>query len=286
MQITKVRILKNLPAALAQHRALVIKYETHGIFKAFETFLYLKEFTTSGKIHNTETSKDAFVSYLAEACNVSRNTMYARLELLKRFELIQVCKLGSIYLESWDNIAQIYNVKPGQYHEIELHEKAPKLEYQLRTLVISEHKARMAYKFANLLRSNNQLRLNLLTYFGKLPETLEQLADMIMQQKVLSFRNWSESFDWWHSIPSDFNAGVDKLMQHFAFKDFRQVAYWKRVLCGCGLITVQTRKHESRSATRKANNVLTGGKVFQHFFYNVKQKVRIWQLPDAINVNF
>ncbi len=286
MPIKKVKILKNLPAALAKERALVTKYETHRIFKVFETFMYLKEITTSGKIEQPGASLDDFMSYLADECNVSRNTMYTRISMLKQYKLIQVCKRGTIYLESWDTIADQYNVKKNQFHEIQLNEKSAKVEYQLRTLVIAEHKSRMAYKFAKLLESNNQLRQNLLTFFGKLPETLEQLSEMVLQAKVLSFKNRSESFDFWHSIPSDFNASVSKLMQYFAFKDFRQVAYWKRRLSFQALITVQTRKHESKLATRKANNLLTGGKVFQHFFYNVKEKTRIWQLPDAIIINF
>ena len=283
--ITKVKILKNLPAALAKERALVVKYETHGIFKAFETFMYLKELTTSGKIHNYEDSKDAFIKDLASYCNVSRNTMYTRLELLQKFELITISG-SAILLESWDKVAETYNVKAGQYHEIELNEKSAKVEHQLRALTIAEHKNRMAYKFAKLINSNNQLRQNLLTFFGKLPETLDQLSAMIYEAKIVSFKNRSSSFDFWHSIPSDFNAGVNKIMQYFGFKDFRQVSYWKRSLSQLGLITVQTRKHESRLATRKANNLLTGGKVFQHFFYNVKEKTRIWQLPDAITINF
>ncbi|MBS1635214.1 MAG: hypothetical protein JST26_04770 [Bacteroidetes bacterium] len=278
--------MKNLPAAIAQVREVRITYKTHQIFKAFETFMFLKELTTSGKIQNVYGSLDAFMQYLASEVNVSRNTMYTRLEYLKKYSLVSIDKYGNIYLESWETIARRYKVKKQQFYSLEVNpQDSPKLEHILRTLTIAEHKNRMAFAFAKLIESNNQLRQYLTRLWGSLPQTIELMAEKILSEKILSFKRWSESFDFWHSLPSDFNASVRKLMQYFAFDDFRQVAYWKRILSRLGLITVQTRKYESKKCTRKANDLLNGGKVYQHLFYNSHDKIRIWQMPDAITIN-
>lgn len=282
--LKRVKILKNLPAALAQIREVSTKYKTHKIFKAVETFIYLKELTQSGKIQNTKGSKDAFMQYLADQCRISRNSMYTRLEWMIRYKFVSQDQKGHISLESWETIAKTYRVQKHVFYDIELTEDSPKLEHILRTITIAEHKQRMEFSFAKLINSNNQLRQHILQRFGIIPQSIKQMAEMILQAKIMSFKTWSDSFDFWHSIPSDFNASVPKLMQYFSFDDFRQVAYWKKILCRSGLITVQTRKVESKKCTRKANDLLNGGKVKQWFFWDSATKTRVWQLPDAITI--
>ncbi len=212
--------------------------------------------------------------------------MYTRIEWMKDFNLVKMDNYGSITLESWDTIAKTYQVKKGEFQDIELSKEGPKLEFILRTLTIAEHKKRMEFSFAKKINSNNQLRHYLESFTGIRTAELKTMADMIQKAKIFSFRTWSESFDFWHSIPSDFNASVKKLMQYFSFDDFRQVAYWKRKLAKMGLITIQTRKYESKLCTRKANDVLYGGKVNQTMFWDGKTQTRVWQMPDAITINF
>lgn len=283
--IRKVRILKNLPSAIARIRQVATRYKTHRIFKAFETFMYLKDLSNSGKLQNVYGSTDAFMRYLAKHCFVSRNSLYTRIEWMKRFKLVEVDSSGNILLESWDTIAKTFRVKKGVFQDIELHQESPRLEHILRTLTISEHKKRMEFSFAKKINSNNQLRQGIESSLGFKSDSITKMADMIQKAKVQSFKSWSNSFDFWHSIPSDFNASVKRLMYYFSFDDFRQVAYWKRKLSKLGLVTVQTRKYESTKCTRKANDLLNGGKVQQTFFWDQKTKARVWQMPDAITIN-
>lgn len=282
--ITEVKILKNLPAAIAKQRELVVKYENHAIFKAFETFLYLKQLTTSGKVQNVYGTTDAFMLNLSEECNVSRNTMYNRIKLLQKYQMLTVCKLGNITLTSWEEIAKRYNIKDKEFHTITLTNESPKIEYILRALTLSEHKERMSYKFAKFINSNNQLKEYLLKSFGTLPNNITQLAEWILKKQVDSFRCWSEGFDFWHSLRADFNASVNTLMQYFGFCDFRQVAYWKKQLSSNGLILVEERKHDSKKCKRTATNVFTGKKVLQTMFWDNINKARVWHQPDAITV--
>jgi hypothetical protein len=283
--VKKIRMLKNLPAAMARIRLLVNKYKTHRIFKAFETFMFLKELTHSGKLQNTYGSTDAFMRFLAKHCSVSRNSMYARIEWMKGFKLIEIDSAGNILLESWTSIAKIFRVKKGAFQDIDLLPGSPRPEHTLRTLTISEHKKRMEFSFAKKINSNNQLRQTIETCLGQKADSITKLAALIQQAKILSFKSWSDSFDFWHSIPSDFNASVNRLKYYFAFDDFRQVAYWKRKLAKLGLINVQERKYESAKCTRKANDLLNGGKVQQTFFWDATKKMRVWQMPDAITIN-
>lgn len=211
--------------------------------------------------------------------------MYTRIEWMKNFNLIKQDRSGSLLLESWDTIAKHYRIKKGEFQEIELSTESPKLEHVLRTLTIAEHKKRMEFSFTKKINSNNQLRHYIESFTGIRFTNMNTMADMIQKAKILSFKTWSDSFDFWHSIPSDFNASVRKLMQYFSFDDFRQIAYWKRKLAKMGLITVQTRKYESKLCTRKANDLLHGGKVNQTFFWDGNTQTRVWQMPDAITIN-
>lgn len=247
--------------------------------------MYLKELTTSGKLQNTYGSQDAFMRCLADVCRVSRNSMYTRIEWMKGFKLIEMDSAGNLLLESWETIAKMYRVKNGAFHDIELHTEGPRPEHILRTLTIAEHKKRMEFSFANKINSNNQLKQSIIRFLGVVPETIIQMARLIQKAKIFSFKTWSESFDFWHSMPSDFNASVTRLMHYFSFDDHRQVAYWKRTLSKMRLITVQTRKYESKQCTRKANDLLHGGKVRQRFFWDEKTKTRVWQMPDDITIN-
>lgn len=282
--ITSVKILKNLPAALAKERELVNKYETHSIFKAFEIFVILKELTTSGKIQNLYGSHDEFMKCLAEECNVSRNTMYSRIKLLVKFKLITVEKNKDILLTSWDEIAKQYNIKSNQFHTIELNNESPKIEYILRTMTFSEHKERQAFQFTKFINTNNQVKEYIIKELGELPKTIQDMAEFVIQKQVLSFKNWSDGFDFWHSLYADFNASVNKIMYYFQFKDFRQVAYWKKQLTKKGLIIVRERKHESQKCTRLATNVFTKQKVKQTMFWNGETKTKVWQQPDLITI--
>ena len=211
--------------------------------------------------------------------------MYTRIEWMKDFKLVKLDNSGSLLLESWDTIAKQYRVKKGEFQDIELSKESPRLEHVLRTLTIAEHKKRMEFSFTKIINSNNQLRLYIERYTGIKLTDIKTTVDVIQKAKILSFKTWSDSFDFWHSIPSDFNASVKKLMQYFSFDDFRQVAYWKRTLSKKGLITVQTRKYESKQCTRKANDLLYGGKVKQTFFWDANTQTRVWQMPDAITIN-
>lgn len=211
--------------------------------------------------------------------------MYTRIEWMKDFNLVKLDNSGNLLLESWDTIAKHYRVKKGEFQDIELSKESPRLEHVLRTLTIAEHKKRMEFSFAKKINSNNQLRHYIERFTGIKLADINTMADMIQKAKILSFKTWSDSFDFWHSIPSDFNASVKKLMQYFSFDDFRQVAYWKRKLAKIGLITVQTRKYESKLCTRKANDLLFGGKVKQTLFWDGNTQTRVWQMPDAITIN-
>jgi hypothetical protein len=204
---------------------------------------------------------------------------------MKGFKLIETDNSGNILLESWETIAKTYEVKNGVFYDIELHEESPSLEHILRTLTIAEHKKRMEFSFAKKINSNNQLRQSIESNLGHVPDSITRMANMIQKAKISSFKTWSDSFDFWHSIPSDFNASAKRLMYYFSFNDCRQVAYWKRKLARLGLVTVQTRKYESRVCKRKADDLLHGGKVKQTFFWDQRTKTRIWQMPDAITIN-
>lgn len=283
--ITSVKILKNLPAALAKGRELVTKYETHSIFKAFETFVILKELTTSGKIQNLYGSNDEFMKYLSKECGVSRNTMYSRITLLKKHNLISINKSKDILLTSWEDIAIQYNIKSNQFHIIEINNESPKIEYILRTMTFAEHKERQTFQFTKFINSNNQIKEYIISELGHVPSSIKELAEFIVNKQVLSFRNWSEGFDFWHSFYADFNASVNKIMNYFQFKDFRQVAYWKKQLSAKGLIIVRERKHESQKCTRLATNVFTKQKINQTMFWNRETKTKVWQQPDLITIN-
>jgi len=294
MPITQVKILKNLPVAIAATRALVVEYKTSRAFKVFETFAYLKTITTSGKIFNQFECYDDFISYLASCCGISRNTMYTRMQWLKDFNLVteqhgiktvqfKDGELKSITLESWDTIASTYGVKANQYHEITINETSPKLEYILKTLVISELKGRALYKFTEIV-SNNHLKAKLEAQLGKW-ETIQELAEKIVQQQQASFRKWSDSYDFWHSLRADFNFNIDTLARYFHFDDHRSACYLKKVLAKLNLIKVQSRKTESKKATRKPRSIFSGDRINLNLIWDEVKKIRVWQQPDLITIN-
>jgi len=283
MNIVQVKILKNLPLALCSTREIVVKYNTSRMFKVFETFAYLKAITTSGKIFNGECSKDAHVKYLAKCCNLTRNTMYNRLVWLEKEKLIEIDKRGNILLESWETIALRYGIQNKEFYEININEQSPNLEYILKTLVISEIKSRLSYRFAQII-SNNQLRVRLENILGKW-SSLQELAEKIIRLQQDTFKNWSDSYDLWHSLRADFNCNMETLKKYFCFNDSRTVAYLKKVLVKRKLITVVTRKTESKKCTRLPRDIFRERKVIPlNFIWDNKTKTRIWQQPDAITV--
>lgn len=288
MPITTVKILKNLPLAIASTRAIVCKYKTSRAFKVFETFAYLKTITTSGKIHNQFEHYDDFVSYMANICGVSRNTMYTRIQWLKDFNLITIQTkiksdhVKSITLESWDTVAITYGIKPNQFYEITIIETSSKLEYILKTYVIAEIQSRLTYKFSQFV-SNNHLKVRLEQLLGKWA-TIQELSEKIMLMQRSSFKTWSDSYDFWHSLRADFNCNIDTLAKYFHFDDHRSSCYLKKVLTKLSLIKVQARKTESKKATRKPKSIFSGNTINLNLIWDEVKKIRVWQQPDKIIV--
>lgn len=286
MPIKQVKILKNLPLAITATRSLVVEYKTSRAFKVFETFAFLKTITSSGKIFNQFDCHDDFICYLSKECGISRNTMYTRIQWLIDFNLIteqvetKTENIVSITLRSWDQIASIYKIKPNQFHEITLHEKSPKLEYILKTLVFKEIKSRLSYKFSQYV-TNNHLKPQLEAQLGKWA-TIEELAQKIVHLQQATFKKWSDSYDYWHSLKADFNCNIDTLARYFHFDDHRSACYLKKVLSKFNLIKVRSRKTESKKATRKPRSIYSGNIINLNFIWDRTNRIRIWQQPDLI----
>lgn len=282
----KVKILKNLPLAIASTRSLVVHYKTSRAFKVFETFCFLKTLTDTGKIFKGEHSYDEFVKGLAAHCQVKKNTMYNRIDWLHEFELIKFDDYGNMLLESWTDVARTYHVNEKNFYEIEVNENTARLEYKLKALVIAELKNRLRFRFAQFI-SNNRAK-DLLQ--SKLPmkiqdQSVQDIADYIVTCQQHSFKARTDSYDFWHSFRADFNCNVKTLMSYFKFDDARTLAYLKRVLCSKGLMQVISRTIESKCNTRSPRSIFTGDKLPLYLSWDEKTKTRFWRMPDAINLS-
>ena len=105
--------------------------------------------------------------------------------------------------------------------------------------------------------------------------TIQELAEKIMLMQRSSFKTWSDSYDFWHSLRADFNCNIDTLAKYFHFDDHRS---------SCYLIKVQARKTESKKATRKPKSVFSGNTINLNLIWDEVKKIRVWQQPDKITI--
>ncbi len=284
--LNKVKIPKLLSSAIACSRELVNVYETSPVIKIYETFLYLKSISTSGKIQPMAgESYHAFVCRLSETCMLSKNSMYTRIALLNTEELLKKDIHNCITLASWKTVREKLNIHKNQeFYEIKITDQTPKLEYILKTYALKENKDQQQYMFG-IKSTNNRIKEAIKSVFPVVPQSSVELRELIVKMQIATFKMRSDSYDIIHSLRADDNLSLHGIRRLYGFKSTKSSTYMKRVLEKLKLITVEKRVFLSKECTRRAHSILTSELIPATYVWLKRQKMREWIMPDKITLN-
>lgn len=276
-----VSIPKQLCHSIANNREIRQKYNTNRMFKVVETWAYLKNVTTSGKIHRKpQESHSSFMKRLAAACYVHPNCINYRLKWAQEAGFIRTDEYGNIILTSYRKINSQYNIE-NHYYTLEINPENEKLEHLLKTLVFNENKERQRRKFKEFIDKNPYVAEKIEVMFPDATK-YNQLRDAIIRKQIESFQKGSENYDFLMSLNPDDNLSLSGISKIFGYSRNTGGLYQKAALIRLNLIEATKRVYSSKKCTRLPDNMFSGGKVKRAITWNPKTKCRILQYPDKI----
>lgn len=159
--LLKLKILNGLGSQVVKKRQLRGIYCTNREIKAYALFVLLKEYTTSGIIHNYASQ----IPQIAEQLKCSKATIFTYLNYAEQIGLLQrerkLLKIGKstfrtggrIILRSWQSVAQIFELPEKEFTTINYEtDNKQKLEHIIAALEFKENSEKQAiaihYKIA------------------------------------------------------------------------------------------------------------------------------------------
>jgi hypothetical protein len=281
--VTKIFIPLQLSLVIANCRETIVKYAKNNKLKALAYFAILKTLSKSSKLSNK--SYHQLMQEVARACNLSVNSAYNMVKLLKQHEFIEIGEKNgqhTIVLESWIDLCAKNGIECKDFYELQLNET---IKPQLLLI-----KKAMQEKIGwQKVMRDRKLRNNVekLRQFGVPLELLQEgreneLANFIEAHQIASYKVPSETFDFWHSFCTSLTLSIQGIKRIFGFKDWRQAAYWKHILADNNLIKIIPREVRSKNNKRQPHNVLTGEVVPMNRIWLQKTYERVWTMCDLI----
>lgn len=249
-----VAVLTGAAAELVTHRELRNEYKTNRSIKTWSTYFLLKSLTTSGKITNWISQKDAILNY----CKITENCFRARLNEMQALKLVTIEKQGKtrhIKLTSFTTAAEILGIEYIGTIKIEYNNEQPGQQIFQYYLVMDE------------IRCNQQAQLDALNYkANKNPQLKEVLYSVMVQhgadlqqlktdgkyfqQQLLKvqlyyFKKGSDIFSVISQLRADVNRSVEGIKRQYGYKAAQSVSYLKNRLKTFGIALIEKSKVES-----------------------------------------
>ncbi|MBX3165591.1 MAG: hypothetical protein KF900_14035 [Bacteroidetes bacterium] len=281
----KLKITKQLCAALAAERTKKAKYKVHDGFKAYAFYLLLRSKYKHQKglyFHGDSTHR--FCYNIGLDLNLHPSTVQKYFDLAVQFGFMRKAKYGYEF-RAMTNILIDYAIFYPTTQTITLDDEKDKLQYILKTLVVSENFNRQTEMVCKKIRSNPARKAKLATFIPQW-ETMPvaDLLHTIVQMQQRSFANGSD-YDFWHSIHADITLSLKGITKNFAYSEkSRSAQHLKQMLSRHNYIAVGKRKIEG-DTTRKPHDEQTGECKPITMIWLPKQHKRAWLMPDELIIN-
>lgn len=284
--IVELRILKGLSSEAVRHRKLRTRYETNRDLKAYALFIWLKNLTRAGIIHNYEKQS-------AEICSglkITRATFYKYLNYAEEICLIKR-KSGNLELSSWSTVMdQLYitdKIFTTVYYDTTNRKQT--LPLILEALEFEENKEKQEASIRIKIAKNPQIRsafeLFCQIHNIKAEFTPDNLAAV---QKDIFKYGASESI--YPALMDKVNPKIYRNSSSIAsahgYKSPRLTTYLKRKLSNAGIAVILK---SSKSACSYKKDRIEGKERGKNAnattFYNRQEKQKIWFEPDTIKIS-
>lgn len=281
------RFPQGLARSLINRRALVTKYETNRVLKAFDFFTCLKATNVCGVISGFHSQ----LPMLLPLCKISRSSFYTRLNDCAKLGLLKLDG-NNIRLHSWDNVCRLYDHEFTYYHKInyDLNNETANFQYFISALALHEQRVIITKQITKKFNQNPEVKKahdtfaeNFLTEVPEYsPASLHELQKFTYAQGAPVI-----FYDLLHKFNPDPHVTVKTIQKQFGFASHRSATYLKRNLAKRGLITVNKRtaiKHDYNNKEVLGAHKARKEKAY-HTWYDPGTHSRTWHLTDEILIN-
>lgn len=279
--------MKGISSDLVKMRKLVVRYETNRAIKGYCLWIWLKNQTISGVIHNYNLQCDSLIKYL----KISRATFYNYLKYAEALGLITRAN-GNLKLCSWQSAADQLGLPSSEIIIINYDTENPKqkLEHIFDAIEILDNRAFQEKGVSIKLAKNQQIESAFRLYNLQhcLPEVKFNLDNLKKVQKHI-FENGSAASIYntlLNLVNPEFFRNSSSLASARNYKSTRNVTYLKKKLSLAGLAVVIKPVLAVCKYNKNAIQGQERGKKDNFFcYYDPEAREKTWFKPDTILIS-
>jgi hypothetical protein len=258
------------------------KYETNSHIKLIGYFAILKAITTTGKLHNNLDQRKKLVTIF----NCSRNQVTNILNSMEKAGLIKRNGAGSILLNSWQHVADLFEIKDSnKISFIYNPEENKRIDLLIYSLEIKINQLKQLNTLNLKLQNNptvlecviNEIKANFKVNVSKL--TIDQIQKYLLKLQILNFKTGTTQSKELQMFRASIDRKVTTLKTAYKCKSVLTIAYLKKQLKKFKIAKISHSKFISNVGARAY-------KIHRSYAHNFIKKTKqpIWYMPDTIQI--
>lgn len=271
---------------VVRQRELRIKYQTNRDIKAYSLFVWLKNQTKAGIIHNYEQQHVE----ICQALKISRASFYNYLRTAEKLQLI-TRQDGNLKLAGWNKVIDHFSLPSRTFTTIYYDTENPKQKLSLiiEALEFEENKEKQQKAITNKIAKNPSVKsaFELFCHYNNIQA--EFTPDNLAIVRRLIFQNGTAESIYkslMYSVNPEFYRNSSTIASAHGYKSPRLTTYLKYKLQRSGIAII---KKGNKLACSYKNNRIEGKERGKNengtLFFKVNEKQKIWFEPDQVIIS-
>lgn len=271
---------------VVKQRELRVKYQTNRDIKAYSLFVWLKNMTPAGVIHNYEKQH----AEICQALKISRASFYNYLRTAETLKLI-VRQNGNLKLSGWDKVIDQFTLPSKTFTTIYYDTENPKQKLSLiiEALEFEENKEKQQRAITNKIAKNPSVKsaFELFCQYNNIQA--EFTPDNLAIVRRLIFQNGTAESIYsslMYSVNPEFYRNSSSIAAAHGYKSPRLTTYLKHKLQKSGVAII---KKGNKQACSYKNNRIDGKERGKNengtLYYKVNEKQKVWFEPDQVIIS-
>lgn len=284
--VVELRILKGLSSEAVRKRTLRTRYETNRDLKAYALYIWLKNMTRAGIIHNYEKQSNEICSGL----KITRATFYKYLNYAEQICLIKR-KNGRLELASWSSVMEQLYITEKVFTTVyyDTTNEKQRLPLILEALEFEENKEKQEASIRIKIAKNPQVKTAFDLYCHLTGTKAEFSVNNLAWARSQIFISGTAA-SIYPALMDKVNPKIYRNSSTIAaahgYKSPRLTTYLKRKLSSAGIATIL--KSSKSACSYKKDRVEgkeRGKNANATTYYNRNEKQKIWFEPDTVIIN-
>jgi len=281
-----LKILKQMSSEVVRQREQRAVYFTNRKLKAYTLFVWLKNMTESGYIHNYE---DQGVE-ICSALKISRASYY---NYLREAETLQLLKRrnGRIELAGWEKVVEAFSLPEKSFTTIyyDVNNPKEKLSIIIEALEFVENKEKQQLAVTSKIAKNPKVKAAFELYcqlHGLKAEFNEQNLAYVRMRIFQKGSAESIYEALMNTVNPEFYRNSLTIAAAHGYKSPKSATYLKRKLQKAGIAYISKgNKSVCSYSKNRIEGVERGKNENGTLYYQVKEKVKVWYQPDKVTIS-